>query len=338
VNRQQTPGRSGLRPGTGDLSVLVSAALDGVVATLSVAALHTVRPADLLAVELGAGALILLAVAAWTRRLRRRGAVRQLLLGALVPGAAFLLGDLGLARTSASSGSLLLAAEPLLSVLLAVAFLRERLQLRAALALVVGLAGSALVAFGPTADGAATAATTGNLLVLAAVTTAAVYVVATRRYSYDGDGLNASAWQTAGGALATAPFIAISWTGDGTRLDTAGAMALAACAGVLAFGMAAAVAFNHGIARIPAARAAQLLSFAPVVGTLSAVIVLGERPTPPQLAGGTAILFGLVLLLATDADTAPHAATEPAGRTVAKQPALAASTAATTNDREGAKP
>src|SRR5215831_3164471 len=108
VNRQQARAGAGSRLGPGELAVLGSAALDGVAATLSVAALHTVRPADLLAVELGAGAVILLSVAIWTRRLRRRGALRQLLLGALVPGAAFLLGDLGLARTSASAGSLLL--------------------------------------------------------------------------------------------------------------------------------------------------------------------------------------------------------------------------------------
>jgi hypothetical protein len=46
------PTGTGLRPGSGDLPVLVSAALDGLAATLSVAALHAVRPADLLAFEL----------------------------------------------------------------------------------------------------------------------------------------------------------------------------------------------------------------------------------------------------------------------------------------------
>lgn len=179
--------------------MLASAALYGVSTTLPVAVLHTIRSADLLAVEFGVGAAVLLAATAWTGRLRRRGALRQLLLGTLVLGADFLFADLGLARTSASSGSLLLAAEPSLSVLLAVAFLRERLSVRTTLALVVGL-GSALVAVGPTVDHAAT--TAGNLLVLAAVLVAAVFVVATRRYSDGENGLAASAWQTTGGALA----------------------------------------------------------------------------------------------------------------------------------------
>ncbi|WP_220386517.1 EamA family transporter [Frankia sp. ArI3] len=118
---------TGIRARVGELSILISAAVDGVGTTVSVAALQAVRPADLLAVELGGAAVVLLGAAASTGRLHRRGAGRQLLLGALVPGLAFLLGDLGLARTSASNGSLLLAAEPLLSVLLAVVVLRERL-------------------------------------------------------------------------------------------------------------------------------------------------------------------------------------------------------------------
>jgi len=166
-----------------------------------------------------------------------------------------------------------------------------------------------------------------------------VYVVATRRYSDDGDSLNASAWQTTGGALATAPFIAVSWAGGGTRLGTAGALIVAACACVLACGLAAAVAFNHGIARMPAARAAQLLGFAPVAGTLSAIILLGERPAPLQLAGGAAIISGLVLVLrATQADAPSPPITGRAHPDAVTLPALTAPPAGAINDRKGATP
>ena len=111
---------------SGESALLLSAAVYGVSTTVSVVALRAVRPADLLAVEISGAATMLLVTAALRGQLRRRGALRQMLAGALVPGLAFLFGDLGLARTSASSGSLLLAAEPLLSVLLAVAVLVER--------------------------------------------------------------------------------------------------------------------------------------------------------------------------------------------------------------------
>jgi drug/metabolite transporter (DMT)-like permease len=291
---------AGIRLPGGESALLVAAALYGVSTAVSVVALREVRPADLLAIELIGGAALLLTAAAGSGRLRRRGAVGQMLLGALTPGLAYLLGDLGLARTSASSGSLLLAGEPLLSVLLAVIVLRERLRGRAVVALAVGLTGSALVAFGSGGGRTGGTTTIGNLLVFASVAAAAVYLIVARRLNDDEDGLNASAWQTTGGALSTAPFVVLSWAHGGSRLDMAGTAAWAACGAVLLCGVLADVAFNRGISRVPAARAGQLANLTPVAGTLTAVLVLGERPAPLQLAGGVAVLAGLALLLRRD--------------------------------------
>jgi drug/metabolite transporter (DMT)-like permease len=283
-----------LRPG--EPALLLSAAVYGVSTTVSVVALRAVRPADLLAVEIAGAAAMLLITAAVRGQLRRRGAWRQMLLGALVPGLAFLFGDLGLARTSASSGSLLLAAEPLLAVLLALAVLRERLSGRALVALVVGLTGGALVAFEP-GGASGTDTMLGNGLVLLAVVAAAVFLIATRRFNDGGDGLNAGAWQTTGGALSVVPFVTISWSTGGTRLDTVGAAGWLACIAVVVGGAVGSATFNRGIARVPAARAGQLGNLTPVVGTLTAVAFVGDRPSLLQLVGGAAILGGLTLLL-----------------------------------------
>jgi drug/metabolite transporter (DMT)-like permease len=306
----------GSRVRGGEHALLVAAALYGVSTAVSVVALRQVRPADLLAIELIGAAAVLLVVAARTGRLRRRTALRQMSVGALAPGLAYLFGDLGLARTSASSGSLLLAAEPLLSVLLALAVLGERIRGRAVTALVIGLAGSVVVAFGARPGGAGESLS-GNLLVLAAVAASAVYLVAARHLSDGGDGLNAGAWQVTGGALTTAPFLVLSWAHGGSRLDTAGPAAWAACGAVLVCGAVADVAFNRGIGRVPAARAGQLANLTPVVGTLTGVVALGDRPGPLPAAGGVAILAGLILLLR---DTAPAGAA-PSG---SDPPALAA--------------
>jgi drug/metabolite transporter (DMT)-like permease len=294
---------TGIRLRPGEPALLLSAAVYGVNTTVSVVALRIVLPADLLAVEIVGAAATLLITAAVRGRLRRQGALRQASLGVLLPGLAFLFGDLGLARTSASNGSLLLAAEPLLAVLLALALLRERLPGRAVLALVVGLAGGALVAFQP-GTSAGTDMTLGNVLVLLAVVAAAAFLIATRRFNDDGDGLNASAWQSAGGAVSVAPFVALTWSTGGTRLGTAGAAGWLACAAVVACGAIASVAFNRGIAQVPATRAGQLGNLTPVVGTLTAVVWLGDRPTPLQLLGGAAILGGLAVLLHSPAS--PH--------------------------------
>jgi drug/metabolite transporter (DMT)-like permease len=247
-------------------------------------------------VEISGAAAMLLIIAAVRGRLCCRGALRQMLLGSLVPGLAFLFGDLGLARTSASSGSLLLAAEPLLSVLPALVVLRERLSGRAVSALILGLAGGALVALEP--GGSTGAETTlGNVLVLLAVVASAAFLVATRRFNGDGDGLNESAWQCLGGALTVLPFVAASWSTGGTRLDTVGAAGWLSCIAVVVCGAVGSVLFNRGITRVPAARAGQLGNLTPVVGTLTAVAFLGDRPSLPQFAGGAAILVALAWLL-----------------------------------------
>jgi drug/metabolite transporter (DMT)-like permease len=289
-----TAPRIRLRPG--EPALLLSATLYGVDTTVSVVALRIVRPVDLLAVEIVGAAAVLLIAAAVRGRLHRRGALRQMLLGALVPGLAFLFADLGLARTSASNGSLLLASEPMLSVLLALVVLRERLTRRAAVALAVGLTGGALVAFQPGA-GAGSDMLLGNALVLLSVVAAAVFLVATRRWNDDRDGLTASAWQNVGGALSVVPFVAVSWSTGGSRLETAGITGCLACLAVVALGAIAGVAFNRGIVRVPATRAGQLANLTPVAGTLTAVAWLGDRPSALQLLGGGAILCGLALLL-----------------------------------------
>jgi drug/metabolite transporter (DMT)-like permease len=271
--------------------------------TMSVVALHAVRPVDLLAVEISGAAALLLVTAAVRGELRRRGAPRQMLIGLLVPGLAFLLGDLGLARTSASSGSLLLAAEPLLSVLLALVVLRERLPGRGAAALAVGLMGTALVAFEPGGPAGMDTAL-GNMLVLLAVVAAALFLIATRRVNGADNGLNASAWQSAGGALGVLPFVILSWSTGGSRLGTVGVAGWLACLAVVVCGAVGGVMFNRGIGRVPAVRAAQLGNLTPVVGTLTAVVFLGDRPSLLRVAGGVAILGGLALLLRGTTDSA----------------------------------
>ena len=65
----------------GETLVVASAIGFGVGTALSVVALRTLRPADLLAVELAGSALVLGAVAAGSGRLPRHGALRALAQG-----------------------------------------------------------------------------------------------------------------------------------------------------------------------------------------------------------------------------------------------------------------
>lgn len=261
----------------GEVAVLVSAIGFGVGTSVSVLALHGLRPADLLAVELGGSAIVLLIGTAVTGRLRRAGVGRGLVQGALTPGLSFLLGDLGLARTSATSGSLLLGTEMLLTVLLAAAVLRERVDPRSAGALVLGLAGTALVSFGTAPSDTMGDSVAGNLLILASVACGAAFTVWSRRAKDEkGEGLSLTTWQFLGAALAVSPFVLGAWATGGTRLAGADPGILLTAVVVLCCGVGALVAFNFGIRTVTATRAALLENLQPVAGTATAVALLGE--------------------------------------------------------------
>src|SRR5690242_3129284 len=210
----------------GQLAIAAAAVGYGVDTALSVAALHGLRPADLLMIELGGSAAILLAVAGATGKLRRQGAGRGLAQGAVLPGLSFLLGNLGLARTTATSGALLLSVDTVATVLLAALILRERIGLAAGAAVGLGTVGTALVAvYAPDAGSTAVAGseTLGNLLVLASVIGSAAYVVWSRRTAQPaqggaGDSAGRTAWQFLGAALAVLPFVVGSWWTGGSRI------------------------------------------------------------------------------------------------------------------------
>jgi drug/metabolite transporter (DMT)-like permease len=307
--------------GLGELSILAAAVAYGISTTVSVAALDVIDPPDLVAIELSGASVVLFAVGFLRGRLSTIGARRNFALGALMPGLAFALGDRGLSRTSASAGSLLFAADVPISVVLSVLsvlFLREVLRGRAVTALIVGLSGSAIVALG-SGDDSGTSTTLGNLLVLSSVGASAAFLIVTRRYN-DNDGLNASAWQTFGAAVCTSPFVLFGWLHGGSRLPAAGWEGWGYGLVVLVSTAVAGVAFNWGISRVPGVRAAQLLNLTPVVGLVTAILVLDEAPSVWQLIGGAMILLAVVILVRSIEGTSDERVVEiadPAHRTLA---------------------
>ena len=285
---------------SGQAAIAASAVAFGVGTTLSVVALHGLRPADLLAVELAGSAAVLLTVAAATGRLRRAGAGSALAQGAVLPGLSFLLGDLGLARTTATSGALLSSIDAIATVLLSALFLRERVGRAVGAALALGTAGTVLVAVNAPDDGMAAVGgseTLGNLLVLASVVGGAAYVVWSRRTARPvEEGVGRTAWQFLGATLAVLPFVLGSWWTGGSHITTAEPHHLVAAAAVLFCGLGALLAFNLGIGAVSASHAGLLFTLQPLAGALTAVALLGEPLVAGQAAGGALILACLVIL------------------------------------------
>ena len=167
----------------------------GLSTALSKIALRQLTSTDLFGVEILVAAvpLGLLALARGSRLWRPDPVL--LVLGILEPGLAYLLFDIGVRRTSAAHAALLLALDTPATLLLAVAFLRERIDATLMLALGVGVTGSILVTW---QGGGADATVTGDLLVIASALTAPCYGVLARHVTATRDPVDVTAVQMIG--------------------------------------------------------------------------------------------------------------------------------------------
>ena len=198
-----------------------------------------------------------------------------------------LLFFLGMARTSAVNGALIMALNPLLTSLIAYAVIRERPHLRQWIGFPVGLAGVAVVVLGA---GAELHGALGDVFMLGACLSWAFYNVYVKKLTPpDTSGIASTAGIMSVGALALTAVALISGAPFVMPSLHAGAalLIMAVGGGVLAY-----LFWNAGIAKIGAARASIFLNLVPVASMIIATLE-GEPPTLVQLIGG-ALVIGAV--------------------------------------------
>jgi O-acetylserine/cysteine efflux transporter len=199
----------------------------------------------------------------------------------------------------AGLASLVLQAQVLLTVLLAAGFLHERPSARQLAGVVLGVAGLALVAVGRSA----VAPLLPLVIVLAAALSwAAGNVIARKARAASGLGL--VVWS---GAVVPLPLGALSLVVDGpgavwdslsnlqgpTMLS---ALYTAVFASLVGYGI-----WNRLLASHPSSAVVPFTLLVPVVGMSAAWLVLGEVPSPTELAGGLLLLGGVATAVLTGA-------------------------------------
>jgi len=224
--------------------------------------------------------------------LLRRHAATYLLLGTVGITAFNLLFFYALQSTSANSAALIMAINPLLTALLAAAFLGEKPTARHWLALPVALLGVLVViSQGDMGKLTSLSFAHGDLLMLAATMSWALYNILTRRYMPQGSAIANTSWIMAVGA---ALLLSVALDSD-SHMHTLDLKAGIAMAIMVVGGTVLAYLFwGIGIARLGAARAAIFLNLVPVFAMLTSAII-GTLPTVSQLAGGLLVLGGVTL-------------------------------------------
>ncbi|HEY2603669.1 MAG TPA: DMT family transporter [Thermoleophilaceae bacterium] len=284
------------------LLLIAAAASWGTSTVTSKYALGGLTSTDLVGVEVGVAAVLLLSAAAWRGALRpTRNWPAYAALAFFEPGLTFALFNAGLIHTSATDGALLVSLESLFAVLLAVVLLRERANALFFVAAALGFGGAALVSL---EGGSTSASIGGDLLVIASAVTAAAYAVLARRVSGRDAALTVTAYQFGFALLMALPLVLASHS----RLGHASAGHLAAGVATGVLGSAIPFLFyNLAVRSVSASRAAVVLNLIPVFAVLAAFALLGERPGVPQLVGGALIVAALALV----SGDAPDEAVEP---------------------------
>lgn len=200
--------------------------------------------------------------------------------------------NVGLRYAGAATASLIQGAIPVLTSLLAVAVLGERLGGRRLAGILVSLVGvAALVLF----DGGSRGGTAGlgDLLPIASAVSFATYTVIGRR-AFVGGSLPVLAGATRYAALVLLPAagaeLAVAGMEPPTARDLVLLLYLGAGCSALAFALAA-----YGVHHLAVGQAAVFGNLKPLVGLACAALLLGAPLSAVQLAGGAIVLSGVWL-------------------------------------------
>lgn len=258
-------------------------------------ALREFPPYLLATLRTSIAAIVILPVYAWHRRRvpirwTRQTTIRIALLA--VCGVAFnqVFFVLGLSRTSVAHSAILIGLTPVQVLLLAAATGQEKLTARKVAGLVIALVGVAVLQL--SGEPGRAASLLGDIFILLCGLLLAVYTVFSKNLTTHEDSVRVNTIAYVGGALLLSP--AFLWSGP--RFDFAAVSAgawlsvayMAVFSSVISY-----LIYNYALSHIAASRVAAFSYLQPLLATLMAIPLLGERLTAALIVGGALVLAGV---------------------------------------------
>ena len=274
---------------------LGAAAIWGGMYVVSKVVLEIIPPFMLVTLRLLLGTLTLLIVLLIRGfpKISRRQFMQVIGVGFVGYGISLSLQFLGTKQSTAANGSLVTSATPAFVLLFAWILLRESITTRRLIALLLATLGVVAV-IDPRSAQLNPALFLGNILLLGAAITWALYSVLVRKVTQNIDVLAFSLIAFLGGLPVTGSAGVWEWGTLGIGEITPGVIGGVLFLGVISTALAM-VLWNTAFAYLDASLASLTFFAQPVVGTLLGWLFLGERITPLFLLGGVLIGIGLVI-------------------------------------------
>lgn len=239
-------------------------------------------------------ALFVLPVFFWRRsskRFTRRDVGMLLALGMVGVGLNQVCWVTGLGRTSVAHSSITMGLTPVFALLVAAIIGQERLTARKVAGLVVALGGIATLNLSRSAG---TATLLGDLLILGAAVTFALFTVIGKSVTRRFDSITVNTFAYTGGSLLLLPFTL--WKGWHFPFHQVSWKAWLSLGYMALFpSLLCYLIFYWALTYIPASRMSAFTYFQPLLATLLAIPLLGEHLTIPLLFGGALVLGGVYL-------------------------------------------
>jgi len=274
---------------------LGAAAIWGGMYVVSKVVLEIIPPFTLVSLRLILGGITLAIILLFRgfRKISRQQLLQVLGIGFVGYGISLSLQFLGTKLSTAANGSLVTSATPAFVLIFAWILLKEKITWLRLIALLLATLG-VLAVIDPRSAQVNPDLFSGNLLLIGAAVTWALYSVLVRRSTQTMDVLPFSLIAFIGGLPVALP--AAAWEVQSTGI---GEINLGIVAGILFLGIIATalamVLWNTAFALVDATLASLTFFAQPVVGTLLGWLFLGEKITPLFLLGGLLIGLGLVI-------------------------------------------
>jgi drug/metabolite transporter (DMT)-like permease len=203
----------------------------------------------------------------------------------------FALQNLGMTFTSVSSTALILSIVPVLTTILAVVFLKEKLSGLRIAGIMLVTAGMVLVALSSTDDSQSSNPLLGNILVFAGGLSWAIYTIQGRKLVGAYPALVMTAASTGAGLLFLVPFAAWEALSSGLPHFNLAGVGMMLYLGLIASALTMFL-WNYALHTLSASVASTYFNLIPIIGVASAFLI-GERPPLLQIAGGVLSVAGV---------------------------------------------